>query len=57
LCCWPGSLGYAIGRIGCQLAGDGDWGIAANLALKPAWLPTWFWAQNYVGNIAGISLE
>lgn len=22
-------LGYAIGRIGCQVSGDGDWGIAA----------------------------
>jgi hypothetical protein len=20
-------LGYAIGRIGCQVSGDGDWGI------------------------------
>jgi len=25
-------LGYAIGRIGCQISGDGDWGIAANMA-------------------------
>ena len=46
-------LGYAIGRIGCQVSGDGDWGIAANLALKPEWLPTWFWAQTYHGNIIG----
>ena len=38
-------LGYAIGRIGCQVSGDGDWGIAANMALKPDWLPTWAWAQ------------
>ena len=43
-------LGYAIGRLGCQLAGDGDWGIAAKLALKPAWLPDWLWAQTYEGN-------
>lgn len=50
------TLGYAIGRIGCQVAGDGDWGIVANMALKPHWLPTWFWAQNYVGNIAGIPI-
>lgn len=28
----PGlALGQAIGRIGCQLAGDGDWGIASTL--------------------------
>ena len=46
-------LGYAVGRIGCQISGDGDWGIAANLALKPEWLPTWFWAQTYQGNIVG----
>jgi phosphatidylglycerol:prolipoprotein diacylglycerol transferase len=46
-------LGYAIGRLGCQIAGDGDWGIAADMALKPAWLPDWFWAQTYEGNIAG----
>ena len=32
-------LAYAIGRIGCQISGDGDWGIAADLAAKPAWLP------------------
>jgi phosphatidylglycerol:prolipoprotein diacylglycerol transferase len=28
----PGlAIGYAIGRIGCQLSGDGDYGIASNL--------------------------
>lgn len=47
-------LGYAIGRLGCQLAGDGDWGIAANMALKPGWLPDWAWAQTYDGNILGV---
>ena len=46
-------LGYAIGRIGCQISGDGDWGISANMALKPDWLPTWFWAQTYDNNIYG----
>lgn len=46
-------LGYAIGRPGCQVSGDGDWGIAANMALKPDWLPTWFWAQTYENNIYG----
>jgi phosphatidylglycerol:prolipoprotein diacylglycerol transferase len=49
-------LGYAIGRIGCQISGDGDWGIAADIAAKPAWLPTWFWAQTYEGNILGAIL-
>lgn len=46
-------IGYAIGRIGCQVSGDGDWGIAANMALKPEWLPTWLWAQTYDNNIYG----
>lgn len=46
-------LGYGIGRIGCQVSGDGDWGIAANMALKPDWLPTWWWAQTYQNNIYG----
>ena len=49
-------LGYAIGRIGCQISGDGDWGITADLAAKPSWLPLWFWAQTYEGNIAGVTI-
>jgi phosphatidylglycerol:prolipoprotein diacylglycerol transferase len=49
-------LGYAIGRLGCQVSGDGDWGIAANMALKPTWLPSWLWAQTYHNNIAGIMI-
>ncbi len=47
-------LGYGIGRLGCQVAGDGDWGIAADILLKPSWLPQWLWAQTYDGNIAGV---
>ena len=47
------ALGYAVGRLGCQLAGDGDWGIAADMALKPHWLPAWLWAQTYAGNVLG----
>lgn len=31
-------LGYAIGRIGCQISGDGDWGIV--VAAQPSW---WFY--------------
>lgn len=49
-------LGYAIGRIGCQISGDGDWGITADIAAKPSWLPMWFWAQTYEGNIAGVTI-
>ncbi|HEX3839130.1 MAG TPA: prolipoprotein diacylglyceryl transferase family protein [Steroidobacteraceae bacterium] len=47
-------LGYGIGRLGCQVAGDGDWGVPASLLLKPHWLPQWLWAQTYDGNIAGV---
>jgi phosphatidylglycerol:prolipoprotein diacylglycerol transferase len=44
---------YALGRMGCQMSGDGDWGIV-NSADKPAWmgfLPDWFWAYNYPNNV------
>ena len=44
-------ISYGIGRIGCHLAGDGDWGITSDLALKPDWLPTWLWAETYPKNI------
>ena len=44
-------IAYGIGRIGCHLAGDGDWGITSDLALKPEWLPTWLWAETYPNNI------
>ena len=44
-------LGYAIGRIGCQISGDGDWGIVA--AAQPEWwfLPDWLWSYNYPNNV------
>lgn len=47
-------LSYAVGRIGCQMAGDGDWGIP-NLAPKPSWLswaPDWMWAFKYPHNVS-----
>jgi phosphatidylglycerol:prolipoprotein diacylglycerol transferase len=47
-------LGYAVGRLGCQLSGDGDWGIASDMTLKPHWLPNWLWAQTYDGNVLGV---
>ena len=49
-------LAYGIGRIGCQLAGDGDWGIAANVAARPDWVPMWLWAETYPNNILGAVL-
>lgn len=46
-------LAYAVGRIGCQLAGDGCWGIV-NAMPKPQWmgfLPDWIWAFRYPHNV------
>lgn len=43
------TAGYGVGRIGCQLSGDGDWGIV-NQAPKPewlGWLPDSWWASTY----------
>lgn len=50
-------LAYGIGRIGCHLSGDGDWGVAADIAAKPDWLPMWLWAETYPNNILGIDLS
>lgn len=42
---------YAAGRIGCQISGDGDWGIV-NTNLKPfGWIPDWAWAYQYPHNV------
>lgn len=49
-------LAYGIGRIGCHLAGDGDWGIPANLSAQPSWIPDWLWAETYPNNILKVSL-
>lgn len=46
-------LSYGMGRIGCHLSGDGDWGID-NLAPKPnslSFLPDWAWAYRYPNNV------
>jgi phosphatidylglycerol---prolipoprotein diacylglyceryl transferase len=50
-------IAYGIGRIGCHLSGDGDWGIASDIASKPGWLPTWLWAETYPNNIMGVDLS
>ncbi len=52
-------LAYGIGRIGCQLSGDGDWGIP-NDNPKPDWLswaPDWLWAYNYPNNVLHLDLK
>ena len=43
-------LANGLGRIGCQTAGDGDWGVA-NLAAKPGWMPQFLWSSHYEHNI------
>ncbi len=53
-------MGYAVGRIGCQLSGDGDWGIV-NTAPPPSWwiFPDWAWSYDYPHNVLndGIQIE
>jgi len=51
-------LAYAVGRIGCQVAGDGDWGIANTNPNPFSWLPNWMWAYNYPHNVneAGVKI-
>ncbi len=54
-------LAYGVGRIGCQMSGDGDWGIE-NLSPKPEWmsfLPDWMWSYNFPNNVinAGVPIE
>jgi phosphatidylglycerol:prolipoprotein diacylglycerol transferase len=47
-------LAYGVGRIGCQMAGDGDWGIP-NTAPKPGWLswaPDWMWSFKFPHNVS-----
>lgn len=45
-------IAYGVGRMGCHLAGDGDWGIV-NALPQPGWwfLPDWLWAYDYPHNI------
>ncbi len=42
---------YGVGRIGCQVAGDGDWGIDNTAPNRFSWLPDWFWAYSYPHNV------
>lgn len=46
-------LAYAVGRIGCQVSGDGDWGVA-NTAPAPSWMPSWLWSYDYPNNVNAI---
>ena len=53
-------MGYAVGRLGCQFSGDGDWGIV-NSAAAPGWwfLPDWAWSYTYPHNVLneGVQIE
>lgn len=44
-------LSYSLGRLGCQIAGDGDWGINSIHPKPFAWLPQWLWSYDYPHNI------
>lgn len=48
-------LAYGIGRIGCQVSGDGDWGIV-NLAPAPSWIPSWLWSYSYPNNVNSVGI-
>lgn len=45
-------LAYSVGRIGCQVSGDGDWGIVNNRIKPLGWLPDWMWGYTYPNNVA-----
>lgn len=53
-------IGYAVGRLGCQFSGDGDWGIVNEMA-KPGWFifPDWMWAYDYPRNVleSGVPID
>ena len=44
-------LAYSIGRMGCQLAGDGCWGVKNEHS--HSFLPDWIWSNQYIGAIHG----
>ena len=52
-------LAYGIGRIGCQLSGDGDWGMPNDAPMPDmiSFLPEWMWAFDYPNNVLGINLQ
>lgn len=52
-------LAYGLGRIGCQVSGDGDWGIVNNRPNPFSFLPDWVWSYRYPHNVIndGIPIE
>ncbi len=51
-------IAYAIGRIGCQVAGDGDWGIVNTRPNPIGFLPDWMWSFTFPHNVneAGVPI-
>lgn len=49
-------LANGIGRIGCHVSGDGDWGLP-NPYNKPSWFPEILWKDNYAHNIINMDPE
>ncbi|MCQ2973363.1 MAG: prolipoprotein diacylglyceryl transferase [Bacteroidales bacterium] len=43
-------MSYALGRLGCQISGDGCWGIVNNNPC-PSWIPEWAWSSNFPHNV------
>jgi prolipoprotein diacylglyceryl transferase len=44
-------LGYGVGRIGCHLSGDGDWGIPNENPKPFSAMPDWMWSYDYPHNV------
>ncbi len=44
------ALAYSVGRMGCNVSGDGCWGIVNNYP-KPSFLPEWAWAYRFPHNV------
>jgi len=51
-------MGYAVGRLGCQFSGDGDWGVV-NSSPEPSWwfLPNWLWSFDYPHNVLNDGIQ
>ena len=46
-------LAYGLGRIGCQVSGDGDWGIENTKPNPFGFIPDWMWSYRYPNNVIG----
>ncbi|NJB87096.1 prolipoprotein diacylglyceryl transferase [Lewinella marina] len=44
-------VAYGVGRIGCQLSGDGDWGTAIGAIPEGWFLPDWLYGYDYPHNV------